>query len=43
MNNDYNKLLAAPRLLVEAPEGKYNIIDSDIVKVDISSIIYLAK
>ena len=33
VNNDYNKLLAAPRLLVEAPEGKYNIIDSDIVKV----------
>ncbi|MCR5181049.1 MAG: glycoside hydrolase family 43 protein [Bacteroidaceae bacterium] len=33
VNNDYNTLIGQPRLLAEAPERAYNIIDSDIIKV----------
>lgn len=33
VNNDYNALTGQPRLLAEAPNQAYNIIDSDIIKV----------
>lgn len=33
VNNDYNVLTSQPRLLAEAPDQAYNIIDSDIIKV----------
>lgn len=33
VNNDYTALIGKPHLLLEAPERKYNIIDSDIIKV----------
>jgi hypothetical protein len=32
VNNDYNALTSQPKLLAEAPNQAYNIIDSDIVK-----------
>lgn len=32
INNDYNKLLTMPKLLLEAPDRKYSVIDGDIVK-----------
>lgn len=33
VNFDFDKLASQPRLLAEAPEGKYSIIDGDIIKV----------
>lgn len=33
VNNDYNALTGQPKLLAEAPNQAYNIIDSDIIKV----------
>ena len=33
VNNDYNALTSQPKLLAEAPNQAYNIIDSDIIKV----------
>ena len=33
VNNDYNALTSQPKLLAEAPNATYNIIDSDIIKV----------
>jgi hypothetical protein len=33
VNNDYNALMSQPKLLAEAPNQAYNIIDSDIIKV----------
>ncbi len=33
VNNDYNTLTSQPKLLLEAPGEKYNIIDSDIIRV----------
>ena len=33
VNDEYNALLGQPALLAEAPEGRYTIIDSDIIKV----------
>lgn len=33
VNSDYNTLTCQPHLLAEAPERKYNIIDSDIIRV----------
>ena len=33
VNNDYNTLISQPKLLLKAPEEKYNIIDSDIIRV----------
>ena len=33
VNNDYNALTSTPHLLFEAPEGRYNVIDSDIIHV----------
>ena len=33
VNNDYNALIGQPKLLLEAPERAYNIIDSDIIRV----------
>ncbi|MCM1312661.1 MAG: glycoside hydrolase family 43 protein [Bacteroides sp.] len=33
VNDDYNALVGKPQLLLQAPEKKYNIIDSDIQKV----------
>ena len=33
VNEDYNALISQPKLLAEAPERAYNIIDSDIIKV----------
>lgn len=33
INNDYNELIGQPKLLVEAPNQAYSIIDSDIIKV----------
>ena len=32
VNNDYNKLLTLPRLLLEAPNQAYSVIDGDIIK-----------
>lgn len=34
VNNDFNSLISKPQLLAEAPNQAYNIIDSDIIKVD---------
>ncbi len=33
VNNEYNALISEPKLLAEAPNRAYNIIDSDIIKV----------
>lgn len=33
VNDDYTELTSEPKLLFEAPERKYNVIDSDIIKV----------
>ena len=33
VDNDFTKLTSQPRLLVEAPDKAYNIIDSDIIRV----------
>lgn len=33
VNNEFNALTSQPALLAEAPEGRFNIIDSDIIKV----------
>ena len=33
VNNDYNAIIGQPKLLLEAPNQAYNIIDSDIIKV----------
>lgn len=33
VNNDYNAIIGQPHPLMKAPEGAYNIIDSDIIKV----------
>lgn len=33
MNNDFTQMTSQPKLLFQAPEGKYNVIDSDIIKV----------
>lgn len=33
VNEDYTELTSQPKLLFEAPEKKYNVIDSDIIKV----------
>ncbi len=33
VNDDFNQIISTPKLLLQAPEEKYNIIDSDIIKV----------
>lgn len=33
INSDYNRLVSQPQLLMEAPDDRYNIIDSDIIRV----------
>lgn len=33
VNDDYTQLTSEPKLLFEAPDRKYNVIDSDIIKV----------
>ncbi len=33
MNDDFTEMLSTPKLLFEAPGKKYNVIDSDIIKV----------
>ena len=33
MNDDFTQMLGAPKLLFEAPGQKYDVIDSDIIKV----------
>lgn len=33
MNDDFTAMASKPRLLFEAPERKYNVIDSDIIRV----------
>lgn len=34
MNDDFTRMESEPKLLFEAPEGKYNVIDSDIMYHD---------
>ena len=34
MNDDFTQMEGEPKLLFEAPEGKYNVIDSDIMYHD---------
>ena len=33
MNNDFTEMIGQPQLLFEAPQRKYTVIDSDIIKV----------
>ena len=33
MNNDFTQMIGRPQLLFEAPQRKYTVIDSDIIKV----------
>ncbi len=33
MNDDFTEMTSQPKLLFQAPEQKYNVIDSDIIKV----------